>query len=133
MKSMLVCVSLVLLAQGWERPVIKESELAAPPGAGQGSPAVGDDTARPGQTGSWDMDSGNADAEQRDASPQAEQEEVVTRWEYDDEGRPVVRTVGTAETSHREPEKEVESRNETAREQREPGRIATFWFVLPRR
>lgn len=127
MNSVLLCVLIFMVSQNDSQPVITEAELAAPPGM-QREGRVGDDG-----NNSTPTNAGSQDLESEPSAPTAQTDnEVVTRWEYDEEGRPVVRTEERSEQPREEPAEE-EADEESAQTQRRTGRIGTFWFVLPRR
>ena len=122
MTSMLVSIVLVALAQGWDRPAMESSELAAP-----GTVQTGAEAQTP--AASEDLDSVTT------AAPQAQ--EVKTRWEYDEEGKPVAR-VEEAEAPLETkpvaaPEEKSAAKTDARQEKNTSGRIATFWFIMPRR
>lgn len=120
MTSMLVCMVLVALAQGWDRPAIEASELAAPGVAQMDTQA---------QTTSEDLDSVTV--------PAVKEQEAKTRWEYDEEGKPVVRIEEQEPQPAAKPiaapkEKPV-VKVDARQEKNASGPIATFWLLMPRR
>lgn len=127
MNSILVSLVLVVLAQGWEQPEMEASELDAPASMTQTTP-------EPSESSSEDLDSSAAQS----AAPSQ-----TTRWEYDESGKPVAR-VDAEETPASTPkaaEKKPENSSEKAAEEKKQakpkakssGRVATFWFILPRK
>ena len=134
MTSIFVCISLAVLMQGWDRPAIESSELAAP-GTMTGS------TQAQGSVASEDLDSVTAPSPSPAPAPAPKpappKQEVKTRWEYDDEGKPVAR-VENVEASPATPpvatptDKPV-AKVEVSQEKMPSGRIATFWLMMPRR
>jgi len=128
MNSILMCFVFVVLAQGWERPDMEASELAAPASMQAQSGAQQ-------ETASEDLDSNPTPAQP--APP------VATRWEYDEDGNPVARVVeeqaASAATKPVDtkpaatPKKEAPENKETKQQKNTSERIATFWFLLPRK
>ncbi|HDP34989.1 MAG TPA: hypothetical protein ENN29_07770 [Candidatus Hydrogenedentes bacterium] len=134
MNTVFACVSLVVLAQAWDRPVIRESELAAPDSVDMESKTSAD----AGDAVSSDNASGFGTLAPLTATPQTPPAESVTRWEYDNEGRPVARTKEELPKAD-VPEKQRESNDKPAKDsgvdqkKQNTGRVVTFWLLLPRR
>jgi outer membrane biosynthesis protein TonB len=131
MTSVLICMSLALLMQSWDRPAIESSDLAAP-GTMQA------EVDKQPETASEDLDSATLTEQ---TVP-----EVTTRWEYDEEGKPVARVEEKKALPELTPEpktdpkpaSEAPAETPAAETKVQPdkntsGRIAIFWLLPPRR
>lgn len=129
MNSVLICIALAILAQGWERPEMEATELAAPP-------AMQVQQEQPKQL-SEDLDS-TAPTPQPAPTPVQQPAQNNSRWEYDENGQPVVRgNEEKVQTNTPVPTEAVpvkkEEKKEPAKKNSNAGRIATFWFIMPPR
>ena len=131
MTSILICISLALLMQGWERPEMESSELAAPG-------AMQTEVDKQPKTDSEDLDSATL--------TEQPVPEVTTRWEYGEEGKPVARIeennvlpeLKSEPTPDPKPKSEMPQEKPTTKKEAQPdknasGRIAIFWLLPPRR
>lgn len=134
-----VCVALAVTGQGWERPVIQEAELAAPVEIEQAEPSAPPRELQnaPGSGAEVRTLPGESSV----VAPPAETTAEELRWEYDEEGQPVVRpSVQTPETASAgqvsQPQRlDSSPAQESSEIKKRPQRsrhIATFWFVMPK-